>query len=254
MTHTCVQGKKCDNRHGKSNQRQPQTMSLRKRLENSEWLAEITGRVIGGYLSLCTKTTTWDYEGLDALKAALSEGPVLVMTWHSRSAMGSMHWPSDVAPLAALHNTSPIGRVTGAMQRASGLQPIRMSHNMSNIAASRAILKSVKGGMSMALTGDGPKGPPRKLKDAPLEWARVTGIPIFCYAFSTTRGRRIKSWDTMLLPKTFGKGACIFRQFDQQVPRKLDDDGREKLRQDVQRFMDETTADVDRLLGLDPGP
>jgi len=58
----------------------------------------------------------------------------------------------------------------------------------------------------------------------------------------------------MLLPKTFGKGACIFRQFDQQVPRKLDDDGREKLRQDVQRFMDETTADVDRLLGLDPGP
>lgn len=254
MTHTCVQGKKCDNRQGKSNQRPPDTMSLRTRLENSELLAEVIGRIIGAYLKLCTRTTRWQYEGMDDLKAALATGPVLVMTWHSRSAMGSMHWPSDVAPLSALHNNSPIGRVTGAMQRTSGLKPIKMSHNMSNIAASRAILKSVKGGMSMALTGDGPKGPARALKDAPLEWARVTGIPIFCYAFSTTRGRRVNSWDTMLLPKAFGKGACIFRRFDQQVPRKPDDAAREKLRQDLQQFMDETTADADRALGLEPGP
>ncbi len=229
-------------------------MSLRKRLEKSELLAGIIGRGVGYYLMLCTKTTKWQFEGMDELKAALAKGPVLVLTWHSRSAMGSMHWPSDVAPLSALHNNSPIGQVTGAMQRASGLKPIKMSQNMSNIAASRAILKSVKAGTSMALTGDGPKGPARELKDAPLEWARVTGIPIFCYAFSTTRGRRVNSWDTMLLPKTFGRGACIFRQFDQVVPRKPDPDAREKLRQDVQQFMNETTADVDRMLNLEPGP
>ncbi|MGJ8624349.1 MAG: lysophospholipid acyltransferase family protein [Yoonia sp.] len=229
-------------------------MTLRKRIENSEFLINLVGRTIGYYLSFCTATTKWQYEGMDDLKAALAEGPVLVMTWHSRSAMGSMHWPSDVAPLAALHNTSPIGRVTGAMQQSSGLQPIKMAHNASNIAASRAILKSVKAGMSMALTGDGPKGPARELKEAPLEWARVTGIPIFCYAFSTTRGWRVKSWDRMLLPRSFGKGACVFRRIDRTVPRKLDEAARAELRAEVSRWMDETTARADAMVSLPPGP
>lgn len=229
-------------------------MKIRKRIEKSEFLAELVGRIVGFYLSFCTRTSTWQYEGMDDLKAALADGPVLVMTWHSRSAMGSIHWPSDVAPLAALHNTSPIGRVTGAQQRAAGLKPIKMSHKMSNVAASRAILKSVKGGMSMALTGDGPKGPARALKDAPLEWARVTGIPIFCYAYSMARGRRLGSWDRMLLPKSFGTGSCVFRRFDQDVPRKLDDAARDELRADLAKCMDAATARADEMVGVPPGP
>jgi len=229
-------------------------MSLRKRLENSEWLAAIIGRVVGAYLWACTKSTSWRCEGLDDLQTALADGPVLVLTWHSRSAMGSMHWPKDVAHLSALHNNSPIGRVTGAMQRASGLKPIKMSDKMSNIAASRAILKSVKSGVSMALTGDGPKGPARVLKDAPLEWARVTGIPIFCYAFSTTRGKRMNSWDQMLLPKMFGKGAYVFSRFDRDIPRKMDDAGSAAMRDAMQSWMDETTALADSMIGQAAGP
>jgi lysophospholipid acyltransferase (LPLAT)-like uncharacterized protein len=229
-------------------------MSLRKRLEKSETVAATLASIAGRYLWVCTKTTKWHYEGMDDLKAALADGPVLVLTWHSRSIMGSMHWPTDVAPLSTLHDKSPIGRVSGAVQRRAGLQPIEMSRKVSNIAASRTILKRVKEGISIAMTGDGPLGPARELKDAPLEWARVTGIPIFCYAFATTKGRQIDSWDRMLVPKTFGKGSCIFRRFDQQVPRKQGVEAREKLRQDIQTWMDEVTADADRALGLEPGP
>ncbi len=229
-------------------------MSLRKRLEQSETLAAALASLAGSYLSLCTRTTRWRYEGMDELKDALAQGPVLVLTWHSRSIMGSMHWPSDVAPLSTLYDKSPIGRVSGAVQRRAGLRPIEMSSRDSNLVASRKILRRVKEGVSIAMTGDGPLGPARQLKDAPLEWARVTGMPIFCYAFSTTKGRRAKSWDKLLVPKTFGKGVCIFRRFDADVPRKLDTADREALRLMIQKWMDDTTADADRALDLEPGP
>ena len=236
------------------NQRPAKRVTLRKRLERSETLTTIIGRGVARYLNFATRTTTWDYAGMDDLKTALADGPVLVMTWHSRSVMGSMHWPSDVAPLSALHNNSPIGRVVGAMQHATGLQPMKMAHNMSNIAASRTILKSVKGGASMALTGDGPLGPPRILKDAPLEWARVTGLPIFCYAFATSKGWRAKSWDHMLLPRPYGKGACVFRRVDQALPRKMDDATRDEMRRYLSTQMDVATAQADQMVGLEPGP
>ncbi len=228
--------------------------TLRKRIEKSQTLAHIAGWLVARYLSFATRTTRWEYAGMDDLRTALAKGPVLVMTWHSRSAMGSMHWPSEVAPLSALHNNSPIGRVTGAMQRLTGLQPMAMSPKMSNMAASRVILKSVKDGASMALTGDGPTGPARILKDAPLEWARVTGIPIFCYAFATTKGWRVKSWDTMLLPKPYGKGACVFRQTTHTIPRKMDEAMRDEMRAALAASMDAATAEADRMVGQEPGP
>jgi hypothetical protein len=229
-------------------------MSLRKRLEKSETLAATLAGIAGRYLSICNKTTNWQFEGMDELKAALADGPVLVLTWHSRSIMGAMHWPKEVAPLSTLYDRSPIGRVSGAVQRRAGLRPIEMSSKQSNIVASRTILKRVKEGVSIAMTGDGPLGPARVLKDAPLEWARVTGMPVFCYAFSTTRGRRIESWDQMLVPKNFGKGCCIFRRFTQDVPRKLIPVTREAWRQEIQDWMDTVTAEADRALGLAPGP
>jgi lysophospholipid acyltransferase (LPLAT)-like uncharacterized protein len=229
-------------------------MSVRKRLLKSETLATSLAGLAGRYLAFCHKTTQWDYEGLDDLKGALAEGPILLLTWHSRSIMGSLHWPTETAPLSSLYANSPIGRVSGAVQRRAGLQAIEMSSKASNRAASREILKRVKDGVSIGMTGDGPLGPAKVLNDASLEWARVTGMPIFCYSFATTKGRRVNSWDEMLVPKPFGKGACIFRRFDQTVARKIDPATAARLRQDLQAFMTQTTADADHALGLAPGP
>ena len=229
-------------------------MSIRKRLEKSQRLATVVGGGLGRYLALADRTTRWQFEGMDDLKTALSDGPVLVLTWHSRLIGGSLHWPSEVAPLATLFNDSPIGRVAGAVQSRIGLRPMQMSARASNMAASRVILRQIRNGDSVALAGDGPKGPARVLKDAPLEWARVTGLPIFCYAFSTTRGWRVNSWDRMLVPKLYGQGISVFRRFDRQVPRQLDAAARADLGNALRDFLNETTAHADRALGLEPGP
>ena len=229
-------------------------MSLRSRIEKSEFLAARLAGIAGRYLTFCNQTTQWQVEGLVDLKAALVEGPVLLVMWHSRSVMGALHWPVADGPLSSLYANSPIGRVSGALQRRVGLHPMQMSDKQSNRAASRMILKRVKDGVSIGMTGDGPLGPARQVKDAPLDWARATGIPIFCYAFSTTKGRRLASWDQMLVPKPFGKGAYVFSRFAGTVPRKPNAAELEVLRGEICNWMNDTTQRADKLLGLPAGP
>ncbi|PUB11502.1 lysophospholipid acyltransferase family protein [Yoonia sediminilitoris] len=230
------------------------TMSLRKRLEKSRSLANVVGAIAWAYLAFSNRTTRWQSAGLDDLRKSLSQGPVLCVTWHSRTIMPSFHWPVDSGGLSSLHTTSPVARLIGVVQRYSGLQPMEMSAKQSNRAASRAILKRVKEGVSIGLTADGPTGPALKVKDAPLEWARITGMPIYCYAFSTTRSTRADTWDKMLVPKPFGRGAFVFIKLEFEVPRKADAAQLEELREQMRQQMIAATARADAMLGLPPGP
>ena len=232
----------------------PALVSLRRRIEKSEWRAARIAGLIGRYLGFCNRRIHWEIEGGDALRDALQNGPVLLVMWHSRSLMGALHWPVAQGPLSSLHDSSPVGRVSGALQRSVGLQPIQMSRKRSNRVASRAVLRSVKNGVSIGMTGDGPLGPALEVKDAPLDWARTTGMPVFCYAFSVENGRRLNSWDQMLVPRPKGRGAYVFRQFEGTITRKMDDSQIETLRNEMHQFMQQTTARADEMLGLPPGP
>lgn len=229
-------------------------MKLRKRLERSKVLAWILGFLARCYFGLCYRTTRWDIQGLDTLKAALAEGPIILVVWHSRLLLGPFHWPVKHGQLSSIHTRSPIGRVVGAMQRQQGLHPFEMNERTSNRATSRQILKRVKDGTSIGITADGPEGPALILKDPPIDWARATGRPVFCYAFSTKRAKRVDSWDKMLLPLPFTKGACIFAPFPDAIPRKLDARTQDKLRADLQAFMIDATARADAAIGIAPGP
>lgn len=202
----------------------PPLSPLRHRLENSTLLARLLAMIVGGYLRLCQRTTRWQVQGLDELKADLADGPVLWIMWHERSMMGPVHWPVGAGQLSSLAADSAIGRISSAMQRGFGLQPMAMGEHRSNVAASREVLRRVRAGVSIGMTGDGPRGPALLVKNAPLDWARAMQRPVWVYAFATTRGRHLKSWDRMWLPYPFGCGAVVFSRCDLDLPRKADVD------------------------------
>ncbi len=229
-------------------------MKLRKRIEQSQRLAALLASPIWMYLKLCQRTTRWQSEGEEDLRAALSEGPIFLVMWHSRLIMSGCHWPHQTATLCSLHDTSPIGRVVGKVFEQAGMQPVTMSRKKSNQAASRTALKRLRSGMTIGMTADGPLGPALEVNQATLEWARISGVPIFGYAFSTTKGRRLQSWDQMLVPKTFGKGSYVFRRLDVDVPRKPDAQQVDALRATIRDHMRETTQRADAILGLPAGP
>lgn len=229
-------------------------MGLRKRIEKSPVFSGVLGTGVTAYLALCDRTTRWQVEGRDDLVSALEAGPVLMMMWHSRMVMGARHWPDTHAPASSLHHRSPLGRISGVMQRREGMTPFEMSHRKSNLVASRQVMKRFQKGISIVMTGDGPLGPAHKLQSAPLEWACRLNAPIFAYAFSTTQGGRANSWDRLLFPYPFGRGAQVFARYDQPLPHRPDAAAQTALARSLEGFILNTTARADALAGMPPGP
>lgn len=213
-------------------------MSIRRRIEQSTLLAALLGRLVAGYLRLCNRTTRWTRVGQGDLEAALASGPVLLVLWHRHSLLAPVHWPRRHGQLSSLRDTSPIGMVSGAVQARFGLDPMAMSDRMSNLAASREILRRVRDGKSIGLTGDGPLGPADRVKDAALDWARVTGCPVFVYAFATRRHRILSTWDRMVLPLPFSRGRLVYQRWATPVPRRADAATMALLRADLGGALD----------------
>ena len=228
-------------------------MSFRKRLEDSKSVEWLLGLFLSSYLRFCMRTTKWSNDGLDDLRAALKDGPVVLVLWHSRILYGPAHWPRETAPLSTLRDPSPAGRLSAATQSRFGMEPFAMHDKKSNRAASREILRRFADGISLGLTGDGPIGPALEMKTPPVEWARATGRPVFFYAFSVRRHRRLSAWDNMMIPLPFTTGKFIYRQWEQTVPRRASAEEMDALRQEMQDALSKTQADADLAIGLEPG-
>jgi len=229
-------------------------MSLRQRLENSRLLEFILSGMLAAHLKFCLATTRWETRGTDELAEALEAGPVLLVLCHSRTMVAPIHWPHKLAKFTTLHDTSPVARLAGATQKWFGVTPIAMAHKATNTAGSRQILRNFKAGNSVGMAADGPRGPARKIKDAPLEWARVTGAPVFFYAFSMRRHRQLSSWDSMMFPLPLTRGSYIYRRWNVEVPRKIEHSERAKLRREMARALDLVQAEADEMVGMDPQP
>ncbi len=225
-------------------------MSLRRRLENSDILVAVFARLLAAYVWFCFRTTRWRIDGLEDMAAELRDGPVIYVLWHSRVVYGPSAWPQHLARLYTLMDPSPIGRVASRTQAILGMQPISMRAHASNFAASRKILGVIRNGDSVGIAADGPKGPDRDAKQATLEWARATGRPVYLFAWSAKRGMRLKTWDRLIVPLPFTKGAYVFRRWQTDVPRKMDAAGYDNLRADLSTHLDMVTADADRLAGV----
>ncbi len=224
-------------------------MSLRRRLENSDRLGRAIGWCLALWLRFCNRTTRWQIEGLDELRDALKEGPVIFVLWHECTALAPAHWPRRLGPLSSLHARSPVGRVSGGIQAAFGLHPIAMADGASNLAASREVLRRLRRGVSVGLTADGPLGPARVVKDAPLDWARASGRPVVIYGWSVARRRRLATWDRMLLPLPFTRGVQIYRLWRKDVPRHVTAQEAEQLRLDLAEALNAITDKAEARVG-----
>lgn len=221
--------------------------ALRRRIEASDALAAATGRTAAAWTRLCLGTTRWRREGDAAVTAALEHGPVIVVLWHEMIMTGAGHWLPRWGRLATLHDNSPAGRSGAILSRRLGGTPFLLSARQSNLGATREVLGVIRRGASLAVAGDGPRGPRRVLKDPPIDWARAAGVPVFTYAWAIAGQRRAKSWDRMILARPFARGAVVFSRWGETVPRRLDEALREALRADLAAHLTATAEAAEAL-------
>jgi lysophospholipid acyltransferase (LPLAT)-like uncharacterized protein len=230
------------------------SVSLRKRIAGSERLNDWVATVLAGYVSFCVRTSRWERDGFEALARHLDTGePAVMVLWHQRLIMAPFLFDMERGKICGLTSSARAGRLAGRIVQKFGFVTVAMSSHQRHVSLSRAVLGHMRQGMSVGIACDGPTGPARQAKTFPLVWARSSGHPVFVTAYAGRRCIRLPTWDRMMLPLPFTRGALLVRPFPHRIPRKLDDAGMEDLRQKLDAALDAVTDEADRRAGRRPG-
>ncbi len=227
-------------------------VGLIKRIRDSQTLLNSVTWTIAAYLKFTFRTTKWRKIGFEGLHATLETGePVVIICWHQRLIHAPMSWDQSKGKAATLRSASRAGVVSAGVQERLGMIPIEMHDEASNLASSRKIAKLMKQGVTLGVTGDGPEGPARIFNGAGLEWARLSGKPIYLFASSTKRHTLLKTWDRLMFPKPFTRGVMLYQKWEGEVPRKPQTGEMEALGRKLQEDLNALTAKADDLIASD---
>ncbi|MBS8275478.1 DUF374 domain-containing protein [Thalassospira tepidiphila] len=215
------------------------------------WLA-------ASYVRLMRTTGRWRTEGGDHPAHYLTEGkPFIVAFWHQRLLMMPYTWRSvgGDRPFNMLISSHRDGEIISRTIARFDIKTIAGStgKGKGGAAALRQILKALKAGEVVGMTPDGPRGPRMRASDGIIQAARMAGVPIFPLTYSATNRKVIQSWDRFILPLPFSRG--VFHWGDPIfVDRKLDEEGMEAKRVELENALTELTQKTDQSLGLDVIP
>ncbi len=94
------------------------------------------------------------------------------------------------------------GELIAAPAELLGYRAIRGSSSKNSVSALKEMLQFIKTN-SVAVTPDGPKGPPYKIKEGAVFLAYMAKLPIIPVIVHTRRKWQFNSWDRFILPKPF---------------------------------------------------
>ena len=225
--------------------------ALRKRAEAA--LASPAGQalpaaLLAGHLRWAFGRTDWLVEGRDALGEEAQAGPVILALWHGRLMCAARFWDTAWGPLTTLTSQQYPGRLAGQTLRRFGLATQAMHDRKPNPRESLRLAREIRAGMSVGVAVDGPLGPARVAKTVPLDWARLTGAPVWIVGFSATRFWQMDSWDKLIVPRGGGGACLLYRRFG-TVPKRIDAQAMEAERERLGAELDRVTLEADRRMG-----
>jgi lysophospholipid acyltransferase (LPLAT)-like uncharacterized protein len=182
---------------------------------------EVLSLILALYLWLVLRTIRWRRINLEPAIAQLKRpGGVIACFWHGRIALSIAAQPLVVPdrPARLLISLSPDGEFIAKAMARMRLPSFRGSSRKtkdprrrgSGGAAYRQSLEWLQNGGVFILTPDGPRGPAEQMADGIMRIAERTGAPVFLMGFAARPCKRLKSWDSMVLPLPFGRGAMVF--------------------------------------------
>jgi lysophospholipid acyltransferase (LPLAT)-like uncharacterized protein len=232
----------------------------------SAFLASETGRGLASalavrYMRLAFATNRWSVVGREAFEGLLAaERRVVICFWHGRLMM----MPFARRPFAHLgsrpYDVMISGHRDGLMIAGVvarfGIGVVRGSSSRQPARALRDAARRCRDGSLLCITPDGPRGPRMRAAPGAVMTAELAHAVLLPVAYATTRRWVMGSWDRFLVPLPFGRGVFIAGPAI-EAPGRLDEAGREALRQRLEDALNAVTAEADRLTGhppLEPAP
>ena len=223
-------------------------------IRRSERYAEVEASVLGwliwAVLWFLRLTTRFECRGAEQLQKNWDgDQPMVFAFWHGRAIMLPFLVAGKARDVYIMNSTHRDGEIiTRALER-FGLRTTRGSASKKAVAGTLGLLRALKGGASVALIPDGPRGPAGQAKGGAAELAMRTGAPLFPLAFSANRVYRATGWDRMMLPLPGARVVCLVGEPFEATEKKPSKDKRERLRSDLEQRLQELTRRADREAG-----
>lgn len=205
------------------------------------WLVSITGATVIRLLGATWRIRVEEEEFFE--RARTLSPRVIFAVWHGRMLPYAFtHRNRRVHVLASEHRD---GEMLGQTIRRLGFGHVRGSSTRGGARAILALTETVRAGLDVGLTVDGPRGPRGVVKPGVVEVARQTGAAIVPITSASDRHRVFKSWDAFELPLPFARVVVRYGE-PILVDPGLDREGVEARRLDVERELTRITAEADR--------
>ena len=141
---------------------------------------------------------------------------LIYVFWHRHIFYTIYHFRNRGArPLISL---SEDGELVTHTALGFGMNPIRGSSSKGGARAFMEMVKEVqKPGQEILITADGPKGPPRLIKDGPIKLSQKSRIPLVPISWNCNRPKIFKkSWDQFMIPRPFSR--VVFSYGEAWIP------------------------------------
>jgi lysophospholipid acyltransferase (LPLAT)-like uncharacterized protein len=217
-----------------------------KRIGRKRWVQVAAGTLAAEYLRLVYATTRVTVDPPEGYARIDPHLPVIITMWHGQHFMGAFaKRPGDRGKvLISRHRDAEINAI---VCERLGIEMVRGSGDMGNeflrkggLGAFQALLATLQGGDSVALTADVPKIA-RVAGRGIVMLARESGRPIFPIALATNRRYVLDNWDKTTINLPFGRGGAVCGE-PVWVPPDATDDALEQYRRQVEDNLNAATA------------
>tara|TARA_B100000959_G_C14909211_1_gene594392 strand:+ start:438 stop:1064 length:627 start_codon:yes stop_codon:yes gene_type:complete len=165
-------------------------------------------------------TCRWKIKGLDLFKAAIkNKKPIMLCFWHHDLVYVARYFRNSPLNIYGISSTHFDSQIMASLLTAWNIKLIRGSSTRGWTNVLKKIIFLSKDPSSIiAISNDGPQGPPMVAKPGSLSAAEKYGYQLVVISGFSTKRWELQTWDKTFIPKPF---SAIYINFSNIYPSNL---------------------------------
>ena len=169
--------------------------------------------------------------------------------WHDQLLMCPLTWQSN-SNIKVLISKHRDGDIIAQLISNLGFEAIRGSTHKTNkiknkggLLSARKMIKSLKNGISIGISPDGPKGPRHKVSEGILSISRLSKSVILPVGIGFKKKWVLNTWDKFIIPKPFNEITVIWGD---PIPAITNEKNNNQFRTKLESKMNNLTAQANK--------
>lgn len=210
----------------------------------SKWRA-LSPEFLGGILYRVSRALGATFR-IKAIGCPEDASKAIFCGWHGRSIIFSNYFRNR--GFWVIISNSRDGDIQNRIFERLGYQTIRGSTKRGGAEAAILSIRVLKGGGTMAITPDGPKGPSQVVQGGVMLMAQKSGARLIPVGLSARPRWLINSWDRHMIPLPFSRCVMIMSE-PMTVPADASPEQVEELRLKLEAELTRLQIEAERMLG-----